>query len=322
MKGIYRKSFVWAIVGLVSIFLVSPALCADFPTKPITYYVPWSAGATDAVARVLANETSKILGQPIVVENKPGGAGTLGPITMSKAKPDGYTISEMPGGIFRAPHLYTVPYNTLEDFTYIIHLTGYLSAVVVKKDSPFKTFADLVAFARANPGKLTYTTTGATTQGGIAMQKLAKKYNINWTMVPVKGSSEFSATILGGHVMAGVSSGFGPLVKSGDFRLLMAFSETRHKNYPDVPTPKELGYEISSTSTYGLAGPKGMDPKIVKILHDAFKKGLETPAYQKILDQNDMPSLYLNTQDYVKFAKALWLEEKENVEMLGLKAKP
>lgn len=309
--------------GCFLLLIAVPVMGAEFPSKPVTYIVPWSAGGSDACARVLANATSKPLGQPVIVENKPGAAGTLGPSTMAlTAKPDGYTISEMPLTLFRYPQMMKANYNPLTDFTYIIHLTGYVFGAVVKADSPFKTFNDFVAYARANPGKVTYATTGGVSIAYTTMEMVARKNGIKWTNVPQKGSGELCSAVLGGHVMTGMtSSGWAPLVASGDLRLLAVFGDERSKKYPNVPTAKELGYGVVTKSPYGLAGPKGMDPKIVKILHDAFKKGMESPEYQKILDQYDMISVYKNSADYEKFTKELWEEEKEIVEKLDLKQK-
>ena len=305
------------------LFFAVPVMGAEFPSKPVTYIVPWSAGGSDACARVLGNVTSKYLGQPVIVENKPGAAGTLGPSTMAlTAKPDGYTISEMPLTLFRYPQMMKTNYNTLTDFSYIILLTGYVFGAVVKADSPFKTFNDFVAYAKANPGKVTYATTGGVSIAYTTMEMVARKNGIKWTNVPQKGSAELCSAVLGGHVMAGMtSSGWAPLVASGDLRLLATFGDERSKKFPNIPTAKELGYGVVTKSPYGLAGPKGMDPKIVKILHDAFKKGMESPEYQKILDQYDMISFYKNSADYEKFAKELWEEEKEIVEKLDLKKK-
>jgi tripartite-type tricarboxylate transporter receptor subunit TctC len=320
-----RRLLSIVVMGLLMVFWISPVMSADFPTKPITYLVPWGAGGSDARARVLAKETSQYLGQPVMVENKPGGGGTLGPATMAgTAKPDGYTIAELSVPVYRYPHMFKVTYDPLKDFTFIIHLTGYTFGVVVKADSPFKTFNDFVAYAKANPGKATYATTGTASMAYGAMEMLARKNGgIKWTNVPASGGdSELVSNVLGGHIMVGVTtSKWAPLVKSGDFRLLATFSEERIKNFPDAPTVKELGYNIVVQSPYGLGGPKGMDPKVVKALHDAFKKGLESPAYQKMLAEENMPTIYKNSEDYAKFAKEIWAEEKEVVEMLGLKPK-
>jgi tripartite-type tricarboxylate transporter receptor subunit TctC len=299
-------------------------MAAEFPSKPVTLIVPWTAGSTsDIVARVLAQTTSKHLGQSVIVENKPGGGGILGPATMAAtAKPDGYTITEMPGGVFRYPHMIKVTYDPFKDFSYIIHLTGYTFAVVVKADSPWKTWNEFLAYAKTNPGKITYATTGTTSKAYTTMEMLAQKEGIKWTNIPMKGSSEVGPAVLGGHVAAGAGPpAFAPLVKSGELRMLVTWGEERAGNWPDIPTLKELGHGIVTNSPYGLAGPKGMDPKIVKILHDAFKKGMYDPAYQKSLDKFDQLLMYKNSEEYADFAKILYEQEKMVVERLDLKQK-
>jgi len=306
---------------ILGVFAVS-VTAADFPSKPVTLIVPWApGGSSDVVLRVLAETTSKYLGQPVVAENKPGGGGTVGPATMvAAAKPDGYTVSQIPITVFRYPYMMKVTWDALKDFTYIIHLTGYTFGVVVKKDAPWKTWNEFIAYAKANPGKVTYATPGAGTSLHITMEMLAIRQGIKWIQVPMKGGAETTPAVLGGHVMATAdSTGWAPQVDSGDLRLLVTWGNQRTKRWPNVPTLKELGYGVVSNSPFGIAGPKGMDPKVVKILHDAFKKGMEDPAFQKILEKFDMEPFYTNTEDYVKYVKELCEEEKENVEKLGLK---
>jgi len=259
----------------------------------------------------------------VVVENKPGGGGTVGPATMAAtAKPDGYTVSQIPISVFRYPHMMKVSWDPLKDFSYIIHQTGYTFGVVVKKDAPWKTWNEFVAHAKANPGKVTYATPGAGTPLHITMEMFALRNGIKWIQVPMKGGAETTPAVLGGHVQATAdSTGWAPQVDSGDLRLLVTWGNQRTKRWPTVPTLKELGYGIVSNSPFGIAGPKGMDAKVVKTLHDAFKKGMEDPAYQVVLGKFDMEPFYKNTEDYIKYAKELAEEEKENVEKLGLKRK-
>jgi tripartite-type tricarboxylate transporter receptor subunit TctC len=322
MSSQKRRGFLFLAGCLLWVWAV-PVMSAEFPSKPVTYIVPWTAGNTDSCARVLANVTGKYLGQPVIVENKPGADGTLGPSTMAAtAKPDGYTVSQMPLTLYRYPQLMKTTYNPLTDFSYIIHLDRQLFGAVVRADSPFKTFPEVVAYAKANPGKLTYGTTGGISIAYTTMEMVARKNGVKWVNVPQKGSGELCSAVLGGHVMLGMTtSGWAPLVASGDLRLLATFGNERIKKYANVPTAKELGYGVVTRSTYGLAGPKGMDPKIVRILHDAFKKGMESPEYQKILDQYDMTSEYMNSADYEKYARELWEEEKMIVQQLDLKMK-
>ena len=301
---------------------VFPVMAADFPSKSVTLIVPWVAGgSTDICMRVLAESAAKHLGQPVIVENKPGGGGTVGPATMAAtAKNDGYTLSQIPLGVFRLPHTMKTTWDPLKDFTYIIQLTGYTYGTVVKKDAPWKTLKELLAYAKANPGKVTYATPGVGVMQHVTMEKLARKEGIKWIHVPQKGGIEVITAVLGGHVMVGAeTSGWAPQVDSGDLRLLAVWTDQRTKKWPDVPTLKELGYGIVASSPFGIAGPKGMDPKVVKTLHDAFKKGMEEPAFKKVLDQFYMVPFYKNSEDYTKFAQVLYIEEKENAEVIGLK---
>ena len=320
------KKRVFCFLVLLAVFglCAFPVSAVDFPTKPVTLIVPWApGGSTDVTMRVLAETASKHLGKPIIVENKPGGGGTVGPAMMAAtAKPDGYTISQIPLGVFRYPYMMKVNWDPLKDFSYIIHVTGYTFGVVVKSDSPYKTWKDLIAYARANPGAVKYATPGAGTSPHITMEKIAMKEKIKWVQVPMKGGAESTPAVLGGHVTATAdSTGWAPQVNSGALRLLCTWGSHRTKRWPNVPILKELGYGMVSNSPFGIAGPKGMDPKIVKILHDAFKKGMEDPAYASILEKFDMEPDYLNTQDYIKFVKETCEDEKKTIEALGLTKK-
>ena len=299
------------------------AQAQNFPSKPVTLIVPWPAGgSSDLVLRALADAAQKHLGQPIVIENRAGASGTLGPAQMAAAaKPDGYTVSQMPITVFRLPFMAKTTFDPTKDFTYIIGLTGYTFGVVVRKDAPWNTFQELLADAKANPGKIKYGTPGTGTSLHIGMEQIAKQAGgIKWTQVPFKGAAEDNAALLGGHVHAVAdSTGWAALVNAGEFRLLVTWGSRRTKNWPDVPTLGEIGINLVANSPYGLAGPKGMDPKIVKALHDAFKKGLEEPSYAAALEKFDQELAYLNTEDYQKHAMQQIEEAKKLVDDLGLK---
>jgi tripartite-type tricarboxylate transporter receptor subunit TctC len=321
-----RIRTIW--IGLLATFLVFTwaisALAEEYPAKPVTLIVPWTqGGSTDMCLRALAEITGKYLGQPIVVENKPGGGGTLGPEQMAlTAKPDGYTISQIPISVFRIPYMQKANYDPITDFTYIINLSGYTFGVVVKKDAPWKTFNDLIAYAKANPGKVTYATPGVGTSLHLTMEMLGMKQGIQWTHVPYKGNAETTAAVLNGEVsMAADASGWGPRVESGDLRLLVTWGNNRSSRWHNVPTLKELNYGIVSNSPFGIAGPKGMDPRVVKILHDAFRKGMKDPAFQKAMEKLDMEPFYLGTHEYTKYGKELSEESKELIVKLNLQKK-
>jgi tripartite-type tricarboxylate transporter receptor subunit TctC len=298
------------------------AAADGYPSRPITLICPWPAGgSTDTHLRKLAELASRHLGQPVIVENKPGAGGMLGPAGMARnAAPDGYTISQLTINVVRQPHLQKVDWDPFKDFTYIIGVSGYTFGVVVKSDSPFKTLDDVVAYAKANPGKLSYGSTGIGTSPHLLMEDLASKAGVEFLHVPFKGNADSTQALLGGHVMVqSDSTGWGKFVDAGTFRLLVTFGEQRTRW--NAPTAKELGYDVVSYSPYGIAGPKGMDPKIVKILHDAFKKAMDEPEHHKILQSLDQISWYKSSEDYAKWAAEAWVTERANVERLGLLVK-
>lgn len=299
-----------------------PAAAQDFPTRPVTLIVPWPAGgATDIGLRGLAEATEKHLGQRIVIENRPGGAGTLSPAQMATtAKPDGYTVAQIAITVFRLPAMRKTNYDPRTDFTYIIGVTGYTFGVAVKKDAPWMTFQEFLAAAKANPGKINYATPGAGTSLHITMEQIAKQQGIRWTHVPFKGDAEANAAVLGGHVHAVAgSTGWASLVNAGDLRLLVTWGAIRTRNWPSIPTLKETGVDMVSISPFGLAGPKGMDPKIVQFLHDAFKKGMDAPSYAATMAKLDQEPFYLNSADYRAYAMREIAEQKRYIEELGLK---
>lgn len=297
------------------------ALAQEYPSKPVTLIVPWPAGgSTDISMRAIADAASKHLGQPIVVDNKAGGGGTVGPATMAAAaKPDGYTISQIPITVFRLPLMQQVSWNADTDFSYIVHLTGYTFGVTTNSESQFKTWKDVVDFAKANPGKVTYATPGAGTSLHIGMEQIASMAGIKLTQVPFKGGAETNAAVLGQHTMLQAdSTGWKPLVDAGKLKLLMVWTDKRSPNFPDAPTLKELGYPMVYDSPFGIAGPKGMDPKIVAKLHDAFKKAIEDPAVIATLAKYDMVPNYKSTEDYKKFVTEVTDSERKVVESIGL----
>ena len=311
-----------ALLAAAIVFLSGIAQAQEFPSRPVTLIVPFPAGGTTDVAmRALALATEKHLGRPILIENRAGASGTLGPANMAaNARPDGYTVAQLPIGIFRFPYMQKTTFDPVTDFTYIIHLTGYTFGVVVRADAPWKTFQEVIDYAKANPGKVNYGTPGAGTALHITMEQIAKQRGIKWTQVPFKGGADNMNALLGGHIDLNVdSTGWAELVNAGKFRLLVTWGAERTKNWPNVPTLKEVGIDLISNSPFGIGGPKGMDPTVVKVLHDAFKKGMEEQSYKDVLAKFDMEPYYMNTTDYHTFAMQQIVEQKQLVEELGLK---
>ena len=290
------------------------------PSRPIKLIAPWPAGgSSDGVMRAFADSASKTLGVPVIIENKPGVGGTLGAAAMVGAAPDGYTLTQLPLGIYRLPHMQKMPFDPVADLTHIVCLTGYTFGIACTADAPFKTLKDMVAYAKANPGQLEYGHTGTGTTPHLAIEEFSEKAGIRLNPVPFKGSAEIMQAILGGHIrmMSGTTE-FAPHVQSGKLRLLATLGSNRNKAFPDVPTVKESGWDTISESPFGIGGPKGMDPAVVKVLHDAFKKTLEDPAVLATLDKFFQPVIYMNSADYTAYGERTFKAEKATIERLGL----
>lgn len=304
--------------------LALPALGqGQFPVRPIRLICPWPAGgSTDAVMRSLAESASKALGGQMVVENKAGASGMLGPNELVTAKPDGYTLSQLTIGIARLPHMQKMLFDPLKDFTYIAMLTGYTFGIVVRADSPIKSIKDLVDYAKANPGKFTYGSTGNGTTPHLAVEEFAMKAGIQLQHIPFKGNADGMQALLGGHVMShSDATGWGPHVDAGTCRLLATYGSKRTKRWSHIPTLNELGYDTISDSPFGIGGPAGMEPAVTRRLHDAFKKTLEDPAVLATFEKYDQSVIYLNSEDYAKFTREQYAREKVLIERLGLALK-
>ena len=307
------------IVAALLAALSLPALAQGYPNRPITLICPWPAGgSTDRHLRKLAELASKRLGQNVIVENRPGAGGMLGPAGMAaNAKPDGYTLSQLTVSAFRQPHMMKVDWDPLKDFTYIIGVSGYTFGVVVKSDSPFRSFKQLIEYAKENPGKLSYGSTGNGTSPHLLMEEVGHKAGVQLLHVPFKGNADSTQALMGGHVMAqSDATGWGKFVDAGTFRLLVTFGAEPTRW--GAPTAKELGYDVVSYSPYGIVGPKGMDPKVVKTIHDAFKKAIDDPEHHKVLKELDQVYWYKSSRDYAKWAADTLKAERATIERVGL----
>ena len=298
----------------------SPTWAQSFPTKPITLIVPFPAGGSvDIQARFLSQSASKELGQPILVVNRPGASGTLGPVSLKTAAPDGYTLTMFGGNLFRLPHLQKVNYDPLTDFTYVIRLVDFGFGITVAQNAPWKTLDDLLSYAKANPGKVTVGAVGPGAAGHVAAMQLAKEAGVQFNYVPYKGSNESQLAVFGRHVDFAADTAFARFVSAGTLRLLAVMGETRYAKYPAVPTLKDLGYDIVASSSVGIVGPRGMEAGVVKVIHDAFRKALDDPEFKRLAEQEDLPIRYLGSTAYTEFAMEQVPKQKRIVTEMGIK---
>ncbi len=292
-----------------------------YPSRTINFMIGYPAGGTtDVCARPLTNAASKILGQPVVVVNKPGAGSAVAVAMLKNEKPDGYTIGILPSGAVLSQHMRKVPYDSAKDFTPIMQYAVYLYGFVVRADAPWKTFKEVIEFAKANPGKLRYSTAGPGTPQHLVMERLAMKEKVKWTHVPFDGGGPAIAALLGGHVEASSqTTEWKKHVETGRLRLLAVYGEKRMKEFPNVPTLLELGYGITAPSLICIIGPKGLSPQIVDTLHQAFKKAMEDPDFVKIGEQMDQPVLYRNPQDLGKHLVEMNEQVGALIKSLGLR---
>ena len=282
--------------------------------------VPWpAAGATDLTLRLLADLAGKHLGQRVVVENRPGAGGTLAMPILQHAQPNGYMLAQLPFPALRVPHLQKVAWDPIRDTTPIIQISGVTFGVLVPTASAFRSMEDLLQFAAARPGELTISTNGLGTTPHIVLGELFAKRKLSYIHVPYKGTAEQMVALASGQLMAGVNSnGFAPYLDSGRLRLLVTFGEYRNKRWPSVPTLQELGHGIVASSPYGIAGPAGIPPPIVQILHEAFRSAMNAPEHLAELALYDQEISYLGPEDYARSLRKAYESERRVVERLGL----
>jgi len=290
------------ILTLALLCVVPMMLMAqEFPTKPINLTVCIATGGTvDLSTRILASKAEKILGQPIVVTNNGGGAGVLALDALAKAKPDGYTLVSCPQTpATEIPHLRKTPYK-LSDFTPVMQFAEPEGGLAVRSDAPFNSFKDLIEYARKNPGKVTYSTSGSLTPWHLAMMYVGKQENIQWTAIPVPGGDP-NMPLLGGHVTAfTAASSWKRYIDQGKFKLLVVYSEKRIPTFPNVPTLLELGYNYVVNAHYYISAPAGTPAPIVKKLDEAFKKAMEDPEFTAYMKKADLAMVYKNSADIKK----------------------
>lgn len=311
-----------ALVGASALPFVDVARAqARYPDKPIRLIIPWAAGGpADAGFRIMAQSVSKKLGQQVVVENKAGASGIMGAMALQEAKPDGYVISQMHMSVLRQPLLNkSLTYHPINDLTYILQITGFVMGVVVRADAPWKTLPEMLAYAKANPGKMNWGTLGIGSTQHLAMERVGMVQGLSWTHAPYRGTADTLRALLGGEIdFASESSGWAPMVQAGQLRLLAVFTAQRAKRFPDVPTVKELGYDVVIDSPGGLIGPKGMDPAVVAVLADAFRAAAQEPEHLKFLDSMDQPLILLDGPAYRAEMAKTYEEERALLRRLNL----
>jgi tripartite-type tricarboxylate transporter receptor subunit TctC len=314
------SGLLWLVCLLLSAPLFFPLLAysaePNYPTKPIRLIVPFAAGGpTDVVCRKLADLVSKDLGQELIVENKTGMGGAVGSRFVAFSKPDGYTIGSLgSASVVVHPHMgVKMDFDPVTDFSFIAQYAVGDHPMAVPTQSPMKAFKDLIAEARKR--QVTYAgmeLIAAT----IAVNRMASIAKINLKLVPFGGGAPAVTACLGGHTDAVVSSGLYEFVRSGKLRLLAQTGGDRNKEFPDVPTLKELGYDAESRVFYGIIAPKGLAEPIRARLEKAFTLAIQDSSLVPVLHNASYTLKYRTGEGYARYIKEVFdLSQKEFKEM-------
>ncbi len=307
-------SVVFFLAGLILNPIMGQA--SDFPKRPITLVVAFLAGGTtDMATRGLAEAAKKHFGQPVIVENRPGGGGAIGAGSIVGKEPDGHLLAIAAPTLHQTAYLNKLSFDTVKDLTPIIQFCQHIYGVWVRADSPYKTLKDLIDYAKANPEKISYMAAGVGSGGHLALEKLAYfAGGVKFTHIPSKGDSEATTALLGGHTdVASSTTGLVPLLRAGKLRLLAVFTEKRAEMLPDIPTVAECGYNIVHNNPIIVFGPKGMPKEIVKAVHDGFRKAIDEPSFRAALGKYEMPVMYKGTDDCTKYWAEAYIQAGKDV---------
>ena len=306
-----RRQFIGAAGAGIALTHLNGWAQDSYPARPVKLIVPFPPGGpTDVMGRTAAKAMGDVLGQSFVVENKAGAAGNIGTDAVAKAAPDGHTIGlSAISSLAIAPHLMaSVPFNVDKDFAPISLVGTTPCAIVVHPSAPFSDLKGLVAYAKANPGKLAYASSGIGTSNHLAAELLQTSAGIDLLHIPYKGSCQIVPDLLAGTIIMSVESSLTTTlqhVRAGMLKALAVTSPTRSKALPDVPTVAESGYPgFAVESWFGLVAPAATPAAIVQKLHDAWAKGAKTAEAQTAFD-NIAGTLRVTTpQEFGAFIKA------------------
>jgi tripartite-type tricarboxylate transporter receptor subunit TctC len=311
-----RKSIACLVLGLVLALglLVTQAMAAakpkDYPARPVTIQVGFGAGgSSDVGVRILAEALKKVIGQPVLVENKPGAGGQV-MLTDFKnnAKPDGYTLA-----LINIPQLQTIVFDptrkalfSMKDFQPVANHVQDPGAVLVRKESPYKTLEDFLNDAKARPGQVKVSTTGIGSDDHLAVLDVQRRANVRFNIIHTQDTPTALTRALGGHIDVDFDNvgGFLPSVESGLARILAVMMDQRYPDLPNVPTFKERGYDIVSSSTRGYVLPAGTPMEIVRYMEESIKKAMDDPEHVERMQKAGLTLKFMGIEEFSKFLES------------------
>ncbi len=312
---------IFSLFAVIAVFgMISAAVAADYPTKPVQMLIPFGAGGSaDSMGRLIAKASEKYLGQNIVAVNKPGAGGGIMLTALHDAKPDGYTIGWGSTGILTATNIGNVPFKH-DVFTHVARIGISAMPIAVRADAPWQTFEEFVAYAKENPNKIKIGNAGTGSATHLTPIFIEKALGLQFIHVPL-GAQRRIPSLLGGEVEAICV----PLpevagqAQAGKARVLVVPSTERDPAFPDVPTMKELGYDVVIELFRGISVPKGTPDDVIAKLEEAFKKGSEDPEFVEFSKKNGFNISFMGQKDFNSYVVPMDEKIAKVMEETGLK---
>jgi tripartite-type tricarboxylate transporter receptor subunit TctC len=321
-RSLRRRQLVLGGLGAAALATApGRAFAADYPDRPITFICPWPAGGTaDRSMRAICQVAARELGQPIALENRAGASGMIGTKALASARPDGYTIGQIPISVTRFAQIGSVQVDPLKDLSYLARTSGQTFGIAVPAGSPFKSLRDMVAQAKAKPGVITYAHAGVGGATHVGMEQFAQAAGVKFNAIAYKGGAAALQDVLGEQVdMLADSSSWAPHVESGKLRLLATWGEARTPRFKDTPTLKELGFNVVVDAPNGIGAPAGLPPEVEQKMRDALRFAVAGEEFKAVAAKIDAPLLYLDGPDYKKYVLSVYERETQLIERLKLK---
>jgi tripartite-type tricarboxylate transporter receptor subunit TctC len=310
------------VLATVLAFATS-ASAQKFPSKPIHIILPFAVGGLlDATLRAIGPAISQSVGQPVLVENKPGGGTFIGMEACARAAPDGYTICvTTPDSLVYNPYLYTqVPYDAEKDFAPVTNLVFTNNIIVANRNAPFNTFKEMIAYAKANPGKVTWATWGSGSIPHVYLEAINRAFNVDILQVPYKGAGQAYPAVLSGEAQVTYGGlGFSlAQMKEGNLKPLAVTPEASPLA-PGVPTMQELGAEPGLPSYFGVFAPAKTPPAVVETLSAEIAKALEQPKVREFLQAQTLKPVGNSPAEFTAFVAKDRENAREVFKAMGLK---
>lgn len=316
------QAFVRFVSAAALVLVAGAALAQEkFPSRQVTILVGFApGGGGDISSRWIADFIRERWKVPVVVENRPGAGATIAAAQLARSKPDGYTVALATTSPFTvAPYFQKVPYDAAKDFTYLFQFLVSAQPLFVRSDSPHRTAQEFVDWAKANPGKLNWST--AATNGGahIATEAAFRHLGIQATYIPYKGGADAITALLGGHIAALVAAEFPPYAAANQVRLLAESGTERIADYPNVPTYKDLGWPLAVPIFYGIAGPAGIPADAIARWEDLAQDMMKVPAYGELMTKLKSSPSFQNNRDFTRTIVTTYQQMGKLIPELGFK---